>query len=67
MNAARASAPQHHDRVPGFYRLKVGDFEVTGLFDGAAVGGPDWLNGTQATMDNVVKALSRCLYTKVGI
>jgi hypothetical protein len=28
-NAALAAAPQHHDQVPGFYRLKVGDLEVT--------------------------------------
>src|SRR5882762_2742 len=33
-NAALAAAPQHHDQVPGFYRLKVGDLEVTALFDG---------------------------------
>jgi hypothetical protein len=57
MNTALATAPQHHDQVPGFYRLKVGDLEVTARFDGAAVGGPDWLNGTKATMDSVVKAL----------
>ena len=28
-NAALAAPPQHHDQVPGFYRLKVGDLEVT--------------------------------------
>ena len=28
-NAALAAAPQHHDQAPGFYRLKVGDLEVT--------------------------------------
>src|SRR6266849_1565633 len=56
-NAAPAAAPQHHRQVPGFYRLKVGDLEVTALFDGAAVGAPEWLNGTKATMDGVVKAL----------
>jgi len=28
-NAALAGAHQHHDQVPGFYRLKVGDLEVT--------------------------------------
>ena len=39
-NAAPAAAPQHHRQVPGFYRLKVGDLEVTALFDGAAVGAP---------------------------
>ena len=56
-NAALAAAPQHHDQVPGFYRLKVGDLEVTTLFDGTGVFGPQWLNGEKATMDDVVKAL----------
>ena len=56
-NAALAAAPQHHDQVPGFYRLKVGDLEVTALFDGAGVFDPHWLKGTKATMDGVVKAL----------
>ena len=36
-NAALAAAPQHHDQVPGFYRLKVGDLEVTALYDGTGV------------------------------
>ena len=39
-NAALAAAPQHHDQVPGFYRLKVGDLEVTALFDGTGVFDP---------------------------
>src|SRR5258708_15978111 len=56
-NASPAAAPQHHKQVPGFYRLKVGDLEVTALFDGAAVGDANWLHGTQATMDGVVQAL----------
>src|SRR6202043_3047592 len=56
-NAAPAAAPQHHDQQPGFYRLKVGDLEVTALFDGTGVFDPHWLNGTKATMDGVVKAL----------
>src|ERR1700716_2190778 len=56
-NAALAAAPQHHDQVPGFYRLKVGDLEVTALYDGTGGFDPDWLNGTKATMDGVVKAL----------
>src|SRR5216683_7236381 len=56
-NAAPADAPQHHDQAPGFFRLKVGDLEVTALFDGAAVGDANWLNGTKATMDGVVNAL----------
>src|ERR1700688_612112 len=56
-NAAPAAAPQHHDQQPGFYRLKVGDLEVTALYDGTGVFDPHWLNGTKATMDGVVKAL----------
>src|SRR6202521_1094681 len=56
-NAALAAAAQHHDQVPGFYRMKVGDLEVTALFDGHAVFDPHWLNGTKATMDGVVEAL----------
>src|SRR5438034_1194025 len=56
-NAALAQAPQHHDQVPGFYRKKVGDLEVTALFDGHGVFDPHWLNGTKATMDGVVEAL----------
>src|ERR1700737_2720207 len=56
-NAALAAAPQHHDQAPGFYRLKVGDLEVTALYDGTGVFDPHWLNGTKATMDGVVEAL----------
>ena len=56
-SAALPAAPQPHDQVPGFYRLKVGDLEVTALFDGSGVFDPHWLNGTNATMDGVVEAL----------
>jgi glyoxylase-like metal-dependent hydrolase (beta-lactamase superfamily II) len=56
-NAALAGAPPHHDQAPGFYRLKVGDLEVTALYDGTGVFDQHWLNGTKATMDGVVKAL----------
>src|SRR6266851_2151654 len=56
-NAALAAAPQHHDQQPGFYRLKVGDLEVTALFDGTGVFDPHWLNGTKAAMDGVIKGL----------
>src|SRR6202790_756770 len=56
-SAALAAGPQHHDQVPGFYRLKVGDLEVTALFDGTGVFDPHWLNGTNVTMNGVVKAL----------
>src|SRR4029077_9912849 len=57
LTPALAAAPQHPDQQPGFYRLKVGDFEVTALFDGTGVFDPHWLNGTQATMDGVVEGL----------
>src|SRR6202051_20492 len=56
-NAALAATPQHHDQAAGFYRLKVGDLEVTALYDGTGVFDPNWLNGTKATMDGVVQAL----------
>jgi glyoxylase-like metal-dependent hydrolase (beta-lactamase superfamily II) len=54
---ALAAAAQHHDQVPGFYRLKVGDLEVTALLDGPAVLDLNWLTGEKATLDGVVKAL----------
>jgi len=56
-NAVLDATPQHRDQVPGFYRLKVGDLEVTALYDGTRAFDPQWLNGTKATMDGVVKAL----------
>ena len=55
--AAPPAASQHQDQAPGFYRLKVGDLEVTALFDGTGVFDPHWLNGTKATMDGVIEAL----------
>jgi glyoxylase-like metal-dependent hydrolase (beta-lactamase superfamily II) len=56
-NAALRAAPPHHGQAPGFYRLQVGDFEVTALYDGTGAFDPHWLNGTKATMDGVVEAL----------
>jgi glyoxylase-like metal-dependent hydrolase (beta-lactamase superfamily II) len=56
-NPALAAAPQHHDQAPGFYRMKVGDLEVTALFDGGATFDPHWLNAKKPTMDRVAKAL----------
>jgi len=55
-NAALAGGPQHHDQAPGFYRLKVGDLEVTALFDGPGKFDVNWLNG-EKTKDGVLKAL----------
>jgi len=45
-NAALDAAPQHRDQAPGFYRVKVGNLEVTALFDGHGVFDAGWLNGT---------------------
>src|SRR5260370_30703298 len=56
-NAALAAAPQHHDQVPGFYRLKVGYLEATALFDGFGICDPNWLTGRKATMDGIVNTL----------
>src|SRR5260370_3871540 len=61
--AALAGAPQHDDQAPGFYRLKVGALEVTALYDGTGVFDQQWLNGTKATMEGVVKALHEDLHT----
>src|SRR5258708_19741107 len=56
LTPALAAARQHHDQAPGFYRLKVGDLEVTALFDASAVFDPHWLKGKKPTMDGVAKA-----------
>src|SRR5256712_10204119 len=56
---ALASAAQIHDQAPGFFRLKVGDLEVTALYDGAAVFELPWLKGKKATIDGVAKALNQ--------
>src|SRR6185295_2474477 len=58
-HAALLAEPRHHDQAPGFYRLKVGDLEVTALFDGTGVFDPHGLNGTKATMDGVQEALQK--------
>ena len=55
-NPALAAAAQHHDQAPGFYRLQVGDLEVTALWDGSASFDPHWLLGP-TTVDGVVNAL----------
>src|SRR6202040_2280466 len=49
-NAALDAAPQHHDQVPGFYRVKVGELEVTALYDGTGVFDPHWLNGRKGRL-----------------
>src|SRR5258708_17483758 len=56
---ALASAPPIHDQAPGFFRLKVGDLEVTALYDAAAVFALPWLKGKKAKIDGVAKALNQ--------
>jgi glyoxylase-like metal-dependent hydrolase (beta-lactamase superfamily II) len=56
-SAAVAAAPQHHNQAPGFYRLKVGDLEVTALNDGAGAFEPHWLSGKKALMAHVEESL----------
>src|SRR5258708_23552516 len=55
-NAALDAAPQHRDQAPGFYRLKVGDLEVTALFDGTPAFDPHSLTRTKATRARDAKA-----------
>src|SRR6267143_74105 len=57
--AARPAAQQHHDQAPGFYRVKVGDLEVTALFDGTGAFDPHWLNGTNAPVPSNSAVTSR--------
>jgi glyoxylase-like metal-dependent hydrolase (beta-lactamase superfamily II) len=56
-NVVLAAAPQHHDQVPGFYRLKVGDLEVTALSDAAVSIDQHWISGNKAALNGVVKAV----------
>ena len=46
-----------NDQAPGFYRVKVGDLEVTALYDGTLGFDPHWLNGPKATMNGVADVL----------
>jgi glyoxylase-like metal-dependent hydrolase (beta-lactamase superfamily II) len=55
--AAKAAAPQHHEQAAGFYRMKVGDLEVTALLDGAAKFDLHWLTAKKPAMDRVAAAL----------
>ena len=58
-NAAQAVAPQHHDQVPGYYRLNVGDLEVTSLYDGTGQFNPHWLVGKKSVTAATAVALQK--------
>src|SRR5229473_2228618 len=55
--SALAGAPQHRDQAPGYYRLKVGDLEVTSLFDGGGQFEIGWLSGTKTVMADIANTL----------
>ncbi len=57
--SAWADAPQHHDQVPGFYRLNVGDLEVTSLYDGSGKFEPHWLKGKERIITAVSKTAQK--------
>jgi len=58
IGAANAAAPLARTQAPGFYRMMLGDFEVTALSDGTIqLVVTDLLTGT--TPDKVRKALAR--------
>src|SRR5258708_19806417 len=57
--AVEAAAPQHHDQVPGFYRVKVGDLEVTALLDGGAKFDRPWLTPKKAPIAHVHRPLNQ--------
>ena len=48
--AGYAAAPFHETQVPGFYRTKVGAFEVTALLDGTSTFDAHWLKAEPATL-----------------
>jgi len=55
---AQAAAPFAKEQAPGFYRLMVGDFEITALSDGTAAFPVDQLM-TRTTPSQVRKMLAR--------
>lgn len=56
-----APAPQQQTQAPGFYRMSLGDFEVTALYDGATKLDPALLKGLPA--EDVQALLARMFIT----
>src|SRR5260370_21041907 len=46
---ATGQAPNRRDEAPGSYRVRVGDFEITTLYDGAGVFDAHWLQADDQT------------------
>jgi glyoxylase-like metal-dependent hydrolase (beta-lactamase superfamily II) len=56
---ALADAPQHREQVPGYYRLSVGDLEITSLYDGGRQFDIHWLVGKKPVMAAVANTLQK--------
>jgi len=52
--AARAAAPKPGFQVAGFFRMQVGDFEVTSLFDGPISIPPSWLKSDAEQVSELI-------------
>ena len=50
----QAAAPMQHKQVPGFYRMMMGDFEVTALFDGGISIDSSLLSGDPALIHSLL-------------
>ncbi len=57
--SALAGAPLHSDQAPGYYRVKIGDLEVTSLYDGTGRFDTNWLSGTKAVMADIGSTLQK--------
>lgn len=60
--AARAQAPMVQTQAPGWYRMMLGDFEITALNDGTVALPVDKLL-TNTTQDRITRALRRAYLT----
>ena len=52
--SATAAAPFHDSQSEGYYRIKVGDFEVTALLDGTSTFDAKWLNADSEVLRPLV-------------
>ncbi|MEJ1959126.1 MAG: MBL fold metallo-hydrolase [Nitrosomonadales bacterium] len=64
-SAANAAAPQVKTQAPGYYRMMLGDFEITALSDGTIALPVDKILGN-STPDKIEKALTHS-YLKVPV
>jgi glyoxylase-like metal-dependent hydrolase (beta-lactamase superfamily II) len=50
----QAAAPMQHKQVPGFYRVMMGDFEITALYDGGISIDSSLLSGDPALIQSLL-------------